>query len=173
MVAADFDFQIFEFLSVDEAVFRRINDDAESCRQGIENDTNQKAAQRMAERLAALIRYRSATFDAVPSASAFDSKRAATRVRESWRSAFRYYKLSQFIMSYLTVDASQLVVSNGSSLDSLDSLQVKSISCMDVCGDLTIFATASFATSSGRISSLVLRCFRQLQGQFCIPMLWN
>jgi hypothetical protein len=40
---------------------------------------------------------------------------------------------SQFIMSYLTVDASQLVVSNGNYLDSLHSLQVKSILCTDVC----------------------------------------
>jgi hypothetical protein len=177
LVAADFDFQVFEFLSVDEVDFQRIKDDAESCRQGIENDANQKAAQKMVERLKARkleevkaeklkaeqstaaetlgesdpFRCRSATFDAVPSASAFDSKLplsskphdAATRVRESWRSAFRYYKFSQFIMSYLTVDASQLVVSNGNYLDSLHSLQVKSISCMDVCGDLTIFAPAS------------------------------
>ncbi len=79
-VPVDFDFQVFEFLTVDEAVFRSINTDIAS----------------MAE-----------------------------------------------ISPYLTVDASQLVVSNGNYIDSLHSLQVKSILCIGWCGDLTIFTAAS------------------------------
>lgn len=87
--AVDFDFQVFEFLSVDEAVFQRIHHDAEKCRKGIENDANLKAAQKLVENAvkakkkkeeqstAATTqdseprRYRSATLeDSVPSASA-------------------------------------------------------------------------------------------------------
>ncbi len=151
--AVDFDFQVFELLSVDAPVFQRIHDDAENCRRGIENDAFQQAVQKMekkaiekkkkkemqstaAEALhdADLGRYRSATSDAVlsPSAIAAPLSSSATVTSEaSSATTPPDFNFSQFLKSYLTVDASQLVVSNSNHLDSLHSLQVKS-TFMDV-----------------------------------------